>query len=377
MKKLHSMLAILLILTCLLSVLVSCAEDPAPVEEEEETTAPTDNSSDGNKTYPLTEKDKENIYKNAMLYLSNDKADLAYDEFLKIPDYKNVAEYLARFSYGVTTIYEYEYATKVDHVNSFSHYYTKYGQPSKFQQRGEKSKDTQYVYDESSRFLTMLTDSPYVHHYTYDEATGLLVSSTTQHGVELTTTTYAYADSANPTRLTSTTGVVTSSASPDKAIRTIILEYTYNARGDVTKETETTVTPNADPTLDPNVVVKESLYTYNADGTLAKFESTDVLGKYFITYEYENGLLMKETLTHEAEAPEMTAENYSTFLNFVYSQTTTYVYDHRDRIDSKQVIANIFIDETYASVANEVLTYKERVRDYDYTKYNIYYNPYA
>ncbi|MBO5937896.1 MAG: hypothetical protein J6Q82_00150 [Clostridia bacterium] len=374
MKKIHSMLAILLILTSLLSVLVSCKQDVTPVEEEEETT--TEVVSDGNKSYPLTEKDKENIYKNAMQYLSKGSADLAYDEFLKIPDYKNVPEYLARFTYHYTNAYEYS-PDKVDHLNKFGYSYTKYGQPLKFTQRGEKSHDTQYVYDESSRFLTMLTDNPYVHHYYYDEVTGLRTNSTTQHGTQLTTTTYHYDDPSNPTRLTSYEDVVTSSSAPNVVISTATIEYTYNAQGNITKETKTETVPNTDPALAPTVTVIESIYTYNTDGTLARFDGYDILGKYSIVYEYENGLLMKETLTHEAEAPTITKENYASFTNFVYSRTSEYSYNEKGLLIGNEELSKVYEDLPRGYIGSEYLLFNEKIRTWQYTKHEIYYNPYA
>lgn len=100
MKKLLSLLGIVLILSTLLITFASCGVEyyvPADnVEEEQEDTT--------TKSFPKTEKEKRSIYDSAMSFLAANDWISAYNYFLQIPDYEDVPEYLAGFSYQAQTL---------------------------------------------------------------------------------------------------------------------------------------------------------------------------------------------------------------------------------------------------------------------------------
>ncbi|MBQ3000108.1 MAG: hypothetical protein IJD64_06585, partial [Clostridia bacterium] len=100
MKKLLSLLGIILILSTLLITFASCGVEyyvPADNVEDEQEESTTITSS-------KTEKEKSSIYASAMTSLRARDWSAAYNYFLQIPDYENVAEYLAAFSYQAQTL---------------------------------------------------------------------------------------------------------------------------------------------------------------------------------------------------------------------------------------------------------------------------------
>ena len=100
MKKLLSLLGIVLILSTLMITFASCGVEyyvPADNVEDEE-------QEQTNKNFPKTEKEKNSLYISAMNSLKARDWSAAYNYFKQIPDYENVPEYLAGFSYQARTL---------------------------------------------------------------------------------------------------------------------------------------------------------------------------------------------------------------------------------------------------------------------------------
>lgn len=99
MKKLLSLLGIVLILSTLLVTFASCGVEyyvPADNVEEQEEVIVIPN-------YPMTEKEKNSAYESAIRALAAEDWITAYNYFLQISDYRDVPSYLARFSYKANT----------------------------------------------------------------------------------------------------------------------------------------------------------------------------------------------------------------------------------------------------------------------------------
>ncbi len=355
MKKFRSMLAIVLILTCLLSLLVACS-DKVP-DKEDYVTQPADDT-DEKKDIPLTEKDKENIFRTAMSYLKALNFDGAYDELIKIPDYVSdnntpVADYLARFHYEYTIGYLYD-NDNIDYT--FCDYYTydDYGFHTSYIRRNTQEKEQtqqtlKYAYENgilSEKTFRDKNKSLLSHHYIYDETTGLLlyVNETPSGGTrvdKINTLTY---DDAN--RLT---GEVWTDKN-GKLLSTV--DYEYNAQGLVAKRVDTTVESES-------TTVVETTYTYNQKGLVATEKSTDEIGAYTITYTYnDKGQITKEVLSYTGTT---------------LGSTSIYTYDDLDRLYTKETT----ITEMVTDAETQETAPATRIEKYFYEKYKLFYNPYV
>lgn len=282
MKKIRFALAIILILSCLLSVLSGCASTTPGVEEETEKKV---SNSTENIVHVLTEKDKENIFVTAMNYLTAKNFDAAYDEFLKIPDYKiegnlSVAEYLARFNYKHASLLMFT-NDNVDYTYKSEFYYDDYGYHTSFLTRNASAKD--------------VTPENEIKTRTYEN--GVLVSERTAKLYFSYTYVNGLVDTYNE-----------HASSSDTSAITYTTKYSYDSKNRLTNLTKIRTADNATLyTID---------YFYNDDDLLVKtietkLASSDVLGAFDIYASEENGwFLRNETVDGVLTIVSATVTNY-------------------------------------------------------------------
>lgn len=384
MKKFHSLLAILLILTCLLSTLVACKNTETPDNDEEETTKPVEDTDD-KKTYPMTEKDKENIFATAMAYLEAKNFDAAYDEFLKIPDYQSegnmsVAEYLERFHHEYSVVY----VSKNDDVNHT--FVQNYG----YDDFGFQTSSGMIDHTEMAMKLTK-SDGTVVTYSTIDTVVnGRLV----KRQISTTYFFYFYSESGLLLEMREASG-----DDADKYARKITA-YTYNDDDQLIKETKTLTEDSSiiytiDYTYENGLLKKatkteggastDMLYEYDKAGRLVSTKGWDNDGHPCeVTYEYDaNGRISKENVLYKdadgnivpkEELIDVESDKRGVGISAQFiAKNTAYTYDDLGRLTSKvETITYLQPAEEEGADPTEVT----ETMTYSYEKYKLYYNPY-
>lgn len=388
MKKLYSLLAIILILTCLVSTFVSCKKSE-PTEEDTTTPAGETNST----IPPMSEKQKESLFIAAMDHLKNLRFDDAYEALLQIPDYQSegnmsVADYLARFSYKAGEVFVY-LDGEVDYTFRIRNTYDDYGFQTSTMFTDSNTHEVTYTSSyNNKKVYSKIQDTRndlgqhvqrqinmQIWLYEYDE-NGLLSKYMECQQADTNkinfTTTYTYDN-----------GRLINETKKDKTEATIYTrDYTYNEKGQLIKETHV----QEEKTYETN-------YTYNDNGWLVSIKGYDFLTEqvpsitpYEVTYTYDaNGNILTEKIhykdattgvyTPREELVSLTADKKGVAQQ-VLSRENTYTYDDLGRTATMVETITYRTTETLEDGSTVTKDDNKIIYNHSYVKYELYYSPF-
>jgi len=278
MKKLLSLLVAILILAGTLTMFASCGvEYYVPADNVEDT-----DQSGTTYTSPLTEKEKRSIYDSAMLALREAREtgewDAAYNNFVRIKDYENVSEYLARFYYqtGITLISEITGGVKTQ-FSTQTNQYNNYGYLKSIEFKAHTLTSNPLIpvnaFPEDKIYLDRLT------RIQYPDKLPTIHGSTAKY-------TLLYSYISNTSSL-----VKTLTYSEIQGLDDIVIDYTYNENKSLKTE-HITFRISSSPIIKSNEY--EFRYEYNENGTLSQIKfanvtdlpETDSTERIYANYEY-------------------------------------------------------------------------------------------
>ena len=393
MKKLYSLLAIILILTCLLSTFVSCKKD----EPRDDTTTPAE-SDTTSKTPPMSEKEKEALFISAMDSLKALRFDDAYAALIQIPDYQSegnmsVADYLSRFSYKVGEVFvyldgevdytfriqngydDYGFRTSTAFINSNTHEVTFTSSTTKNKVYSKVQDSRNELGQHVKRQINMD-----VWLYTYDD-NGLLSKCYECKGTlenQFKSVSFFYYDDNG--RLVKE---VNYAADDETSTVNYTIEYTYNEQGLLTKEARTVTKENK---------TYETNYTYNSKGWLLSIKGYDFVDEqvktvtpYEVTYVYNgSGAVVSEKIHYKdangvyTPREELVSldEKKNGIAQQVLSRENTYTYDEDGKIASMVETITYRTTETLEDGSTVTKDDNKIVYNHSYVKYQLYYSPF-
>jgi len=376
---------------------------PAPKIEEGTTTKP---EQEQEPTTPPQEivQDPARVYANALYALSNNDLERAYELFLKIADYGDVSEYLARFAFRYTDKVEY-----TPHGVDVLHYqYDAFGKVLRGMNVSSYGNEIfwghQYNLDQKPTVDTTIYDSGNSESrtYEYDEAGNLVRTDYLDCVTTLeyddkgniikstyydTVVTYAYDEEGRMTRKELITANVYAQLTLfeyDDAAHQITKKLSSGYVGELRLDTITVSTYDENGNLlkreTEQTDKKTSLYefAYNEDGKQTKEQYKDSSGnEYLHLWEYDgHGNMTKhsynsntgwitpyeESYTHEYDAQGNIIKKVFKTTRFEGEDVSTYQYDKWGNV----------LQETHPGESDSPNDYRIII----YRGYKLYYNPY-